>query len=77
MVDCADHNMSMLPLLALPEFYEHAKLGYARGGMPVAFVDRVRGYYDVLLAQAQPHRPRLGMLVANDQVPPTVVDTKR
>ena len=43
----------VLPLLALPEYYEHAKLGYARGGMPVAFVDRVRGYYDVLLAQAR------------------------
>ena len=52
----------VLPLLALPEYYEQAKLGYARGGMPVAFVDRVRGYYDVLLAQAPPHRPRLGLL---------------
>jgi len=48
-----------LPLLAVPEFYEQAKLGYARGGMPVVFVDRVRGYYDVLLKQEQPHRPRL------------------
>ena len=44
-------SSSALPLLALPEHYEKAKLGYARGGMPVAFVDRVRGYYDVLLAQ--------------------------
>jgi membrane-bound lytic murein transglycosylase F len=52
----------VLPLLALPEHYQNAKLGYARGGMPVAFVDRVRGYYDVLLAQAEPHRPRLGMI---------------
>ena len=41
-----------LPLLALPEYYEKAKLGYARGGMPVAFVDRVRGYYDILLRTA-------------------------
>ena len=49
----------VLPLLALPEYYEHAKLGYARGGMPVAFVDRVRGYYDVLLAQQPPYQPRL------------------
>ena len=48
-----------LPLLALPEHYENAKLGYARGGMPVAFVDRVRGYYDVLLAQQDPLQPRL------------------
>ena len=51
-----------LPLLALPEHYQSAKLGYARGGMPVAFVDRVRAYYDVLLAHAEPHRPRLGMV---------------
>jgi len=48
-----------LPLLALPEHYERAKLGYARGGMPVAFVDRVRGYYDVLLAQQDALQPRL------------------
>ena len=51
----------VLPLLAIPEYYQQAKLGYARGGMPVAFVDRVRGYYDVLLAHAPAHRPRLGV----------------
>ena len=51
----------VLPLLALPEYHRDAKLGYARGGMPVAFVDRVRGYYDVLLAQEPPHEPRLRM----------------
>ena len=33
----------VLPLLALPEYHADAKNGYARGGMPVAFVDRVRG----------------------------------
>jgi len=67
----------VLPLLALPEYHEQAKLGYARGGMPVAFVDRVRGYYSVLLAHAEPHRPRLGMLMQENQVPPTEVDVKR
>jgi membrane-bound lytic murein transglycosylase F len=50
-----------LPLLALPEYYSDAKYGYARGGMPVAFVDRVRGYYDVLLARQPPLPPRLRM----------------
>jgi membrane-bound lytic murein transglycosylase F len=50
-----------LPLLALPEYYADAKLGYARGGMPVAFVDRVRGYYDVLLARQPALPPRLRM----------------
>jgi len=49
----------VFPLLALPEYFAQAKLGYARGGMPVVFVDRVRAYYDVLLAQEQPHWPRL------------------
>ena len=48
-----------LPLLALPEHYETARLGYARGGMPVAFVDRVRGYYDILLRHEPAHSPRL------------------
>jgi len=48
-----------LPLLARPEYYETLKLGYARGGMPVEFVDRVRGYYDILLRHEKPHAPRL------------------
>jgi membrane-bound lytic murein transglycosylase F len=51
----------VLPLLALPEYYTDAKNGYARGGMPVAFVDRVRGYYNLLLAHESPHQPRLRM----------------
>jgi membrane-bound lytic murein transglycosylase F len=50
-----------LPLLAEPEFYAQARLGYARGGMPVAFVDRVRAYYDMLVRQEPPHQPRLRM----------------
>jgi hypothetical protein len=29
--------------------------------MPVAFVDRVRAYYDILLAQQPPLQPRLRM----------------
>ena len=48
-----------LPLLALPEYYEDARFGYARGGMPVAFVDRVRAYYDILLSQQPALKPRL------------------
>lgn len=58
-----------LPLLALPEYYEEAKYGYARGGMPVAFVDRVRAYYDILLAQQAPLRPRLRMFSAIGDLP--------
>src|SRR4030095_9498303 len=48
-----------LPLLAQPEYYEKAKYGYARGGMPVAFVDRVRAYYDILLRTEPLFTPRL------------------
>ncbi len=48
-----------LPLLAEPEHHEQTKLGYARGGMPVAFVDKVRGFYDVLLEQQPAWQPRL------------------
>ncbi len=45
-----------LPLLAQPEYYSRARYGYARGGMPVAFVDRVRAYYDILLRQEPTHQ---------------------
>jgi membrane-bound lytic murein transglycosylase F len=48
-----------LPLLAQQDYFLLAKNGYARGGMPVAFVDRVRAYYDVLLRTEQPYHPRL------------------
>ncbi len=49
----------VLPLLAEPEYYITAKYGYARGGMPVAFVGRVRGYYDILLRTEAAQQPRL------------------
>jgi membrane-bound lytic murein transglycosylase F len=58
----------VLPLLAIPEYYAQAKQGYARGGMPVAFVDRVREYYDILLAHERPHQPRL-RLIAESPAP--------
>jgi membrane-bound lytic murein transglycosylase F len=54
----------VLPLLAEPEYYVSAKNGYARGGMPVAFVGRVRGYYDILLRTEAPQQPRLSVSVA-------------
>jgi membrane-bound lytic murein transglycosylase F len=54
----------VLPLLAEPEYYVSAKYGYARGGMPVAFVGRVRGYYDILLRSEAPQQPRLSVSVA-------------
>ncbi len=57
-----------LPLLADPEYYNTARLGYARGGMPVAFVDRVRSYYDILTRTQPAHTPRL-RAVADAAVP--------
>jgi membrane-bound lytic murein transglycosylase F len=62
-----------LPLLALPEYYEDAKSGYARGGMPVAFVDRVRAYYDILLAQQPPLKPRLRVFTEGAKLPAPAV----
>lgn len=49
----------MLPLLADPRYYAAARNGYARGGMPVAFVGRVRGYYDILLRSQSAQPPLL------------------
>lgn len=37
-----------LPLLAKPEWHKLTKYGYARGYEPVAYVNRVRGYYAML-----------------------------
>lgn len=54
----------VLPLLAEPEYYVTLRNGYARGGMPVAFVDRVRGYYDILLRSEAAGTPRLQASVA-------------
>jgi len=57
--------------MAEPDYYMQAKNGYARGGMPVAFVDRVRAYYDVLLRTEPPFQLRL-------RVPSTLLaDTER
>ncbi len=58
-----------LPLLAEPEYFAGAKLGYARGGMPVAFVQRVRSYYDILTRSLPPHSPRLNALSYAPAIP--------
>jgi hypothetical protein len=43
--------------------------------MPVAFVDRVRAYYGILLAQEPPLKPRLKMLSdVVDPPPPSSPD---
>lgn len=55
-----------LPLLARPEYYELARNGYARGGMPVVFVDRVRAFHDILSRQV-PSRDVDSLLVVNER----------
>lgn len=65
----------MLPLLTQPEYYSRARHGYARGGMPVAFVDRVRAYYDILLRH-EPEHDLLRLRTANNnsnRIPPVIV----
>jgi membrane-bound lytic murein transglycosylase F len=42
-----------LPLLRLPEYYQHTKYGYARGTEPVRYIDRVLLYYDIIRREAQ------------------------
>jgi len=37
-----------LPLLAKPEWHKKTRYGYARGYEPVAYVNRVRGFYAIL-----------------------------
>jgi peptidoglycan lytic transglycosylase F len=37
-----------LPRLANPEWHQQTKYGYARGYEPVQYVNRVRGYYEIL-----------------------------
>jgi membrane-bound lytic murein transglycosylase F len=54
----------VLPLLAEPDYYMTLKNGYARGGMPVAFVGRVRGYYDILLRTETAGQPQLRAEIA-------------
>ncbi|MCP5433664.1 MAG: membrane-bound lytic murein transglycosylase MltF [Alphaproteobacteria bacterium] len=38
----------VLPLLAKPEYYRKTRHGYARGYEPVVYVQRIRGYWDIL-----------------------------
>jgi hypothetical protein len=52
-------------------------LSAARGGMPVAFVDRVQGYHDALLAQQPALQPRLRMFAAAPAPASNPVKSKR
>lgn len=43
---------TVLPLLSQPKYYNTLKHGYARGAEPVIYVQRIREFYDILLANA-------------------------
>ena len=43
------HVEKNLPLLAQRSWYSKTPHGYARGWEPVAYVENIRNYYDVLL----------------------------
>jgi membrane-bound lytic murein transglycosylase F len=45
-----DHVKKRLPLLSKPKWYESTHHGYARGGEPVHFVEKVRNYYELLVS---------------------------
>ncbi|GMR06515.1 MAG: membrane-bound lytic murein transglycosylase MltF [Gammaproteobacteria bacterium] len=47
-----------LPLLARPEWHKKTRYGYARGYEPVAYVNRIRGFYAILSwSDAQRKKP--------------------
>lgn len=46
-----------LPLLSQKEWYSKTKYGYARGHEPVAYVQNIRRYYDVLAWMKDPRAP--------------------
>jgi hypothetical protein len=72
----AKSGMSMKDWEKSPMDAKSDKQGYARGGMPVAFVDRVRGYYDVLLAQQPARQPRLRTFAETDTAKPAAATNK-
>ncbi len=43
---------TILPLLSQPKYYKTLKRGYARGSEPVRYVQRIREFHDILIANA-------------------------
>lgn len=46
----------VLPLLRKPEHFSSLKYGYARGGAPVIYVERLKSYYDILVRFEKPSK---------------------
>jgi membrane-bound lytic murein transglycosylase F len=49
----------VLPLLRKPEHFSTLKYGYARGGAPVIYVERLKSYYDILVRFEKPSKVTL------------------
>ncbi|MGL4996401.1 MAG: membrane-bound lytic murein transglycosylase MltF [Deefgea sp.] len=49
----------VLPLLRKPEHFSTLKYGYARGGAPVIYVERLKAYYDILVRFERPSKVTL------------------
>lgn len=47
----------ILPLLAMPKYYERLKSGRARGGEAVLLVENIRSYYDILVRHESAYQP--------------------
>jgi membrane-bound lytic murein transglycosylase F len=54
-----------LPLLRNPQYFKSTKYGYARGGEPVIFVERLRTYYDILVRFENPVESTMPVLSEN------------
>lgn len=63
----------ILPLLAVPKYYERLKSGRARGGEAVFLVENIRSYYDILVRHESAYQPSRrtveAMLARNESRP--------
>ncbi|BCL75991.1 membrane-bound lytic murein transglycosylase F [Jeongeupia sp. HS-3] len=58
-----------LPLLRDPKYYNTVRFGYARGGEPVAYVETLRSFYDILVRfEAPAVTPAAPLLAENVEV---------
>ncbi|WP_148716442.1 membrane-bound lytic murein transglycosylase MltF [Chitinolyticbacter meiyuanensis] len=59
---------TVLPLLRDPKYFSTLRFGYARGGEPVAFVETLRTYYDILARFEEPYKPDAPVLAADVEI---------
>lgn len=61
-----------LPLLAKRKYYQHARHGYARGWEPVAYVQHIRQYYNILRWQEEQTHRRVAVTDIEQLYPTTI-----